>query len=153
MSKKNIDKIIRIDDKKLKIITTVINIIMFIIVLLTLFTNIISINWYWLFITIYLLIDVINITHWDCDGLNINKKDGDKITIRYKDITAITMFISSLFYLIVLGFELYNESIRENIYVILTLYILLSTSQILNNIAKNNSKKDIEKLVKKTFKK
>lgn len=150
MIKQYFDKIIHIDDNVLKIITTFINIIMLIIFILTLFTDSIKNEWYWLFITAYFLIDITNIMHYDYNGLNI--KEAENITMRYKNITFLTLLISSLMYLAVIGFEIYNDSIRDNMYIISILYILLTISQILNTITKNNVRKEMIKIAEKKYK-
>lgn len=139
------------NDNILKIINIIANIVMLLIFIMTIINKQVYANYYWAFIAIYFLIDLINTMQWDYDGININKKEANVITMKYKNITAITLVISGLIYLLVIGFEILNTSITQNLYVITFLYLLLATSQLLNHLAINHSKKEMQKLIKNTY--
>ena len=154
MKSKIQETIFRLEDKKLKFITTFISIVMLAIFLCTLiFQTDFLYAIFWVFISIYFVFDLINITHWDYDGEKLNKNESNRIIRSFRDITAITIFISGLIYLITIYFEMIDISISYNNYLIIIVYILLTASHIFNNFAISNAKKEMENLVDKMYNK
>ena len=141
------ESIIRMPKRTLNILTITTNIIMFIIFILVLILKEnFTYGLYWAFINIYIIVDLLNITHWDYEGLKADKKKSDNIISNYRDLTAITMVLSGLFYVIVLFFDSLKIDVMHNTFVIVTLYILLLVSQLFNQTSIYKAKKETAKL-------
>lgn len=154
MKNKLQEKVLRLEDKKLNIITIIIDLIMLIILLLTLFLKKdFTYALYWTFINVFLIIDIINIMHWDYDGLKADVSTSNVIIRGFRDITTISIVLSGLVYLIIIFFEMINESISHNIYIIVIVFVLLAVSQLFNQLSINNAKRETQKLIDKTYNK
>lgn len=141
------ESIIRMPKRTLNILTITTNIIMFIIfILLLILKENFTYGLYWAFVNIYIIVDLLNITHWDYEGLKADKKKSDNIISNYRDLTAITMVLSGLFYVIVLFFDSLKIDVMHNTFVIVTLYILLLVSQLFNQTSIYKAKKETAKL-------
>ena len=154
MKNKLQEKVLRLEDKKLNIITIIIDLIMLIILILTLFLKKdFTYALYWTFINVFLIIDIINIMHWDYDGLKADVSTSNVIIRGFRDITTISIVLSGLVYLIIIFFEMINESISHNIYIIVIVFVLLAVSQLFNQLSINNAKRETQKLIDKTYNK
>ena len=144
------EKIIRLDKKKLYISTIIIDILMLIFFVLALtLRNDLTLALYWCFINVYIIIDIVNIMHWDFDGLKIKSNKTTLILNSFRDITTFTMVISGLVYLISLFFDMMGMNVRENTYIITLLFILFSISQLFNHISIYNTKKQTQNIAHK----
>lgn len=141
------ESIIRMPKKTLNTLTITTNIIMFIIFILVLILKEnFTYGLYWSFVNIYIIVDLLNITHWDYDGLKADKKKSDSIVSNYRDLTAITMVLSGLFYVAVLFFDSIKVDVMHNTFVIVSLYTLLFVSQLFNQTSIYKAKKETAKL-------
>lgn len=104
---------------------------------------------FWIFIILYFIIDMVNVMHWDYDGLRADLNEAEKVIGSFRDITTITIVFSGLFYLIVIFFDNIEVISMKNIYIAITMYILLSVVQLFNHLAINNAKNDNVKLTNK----
>jgi len=148
------EKVYRADDKKINLITYIIDFITLVIFILTLILKTEKMYaLYWLFISILFIIDLISIIHWDADGLKLDKKESDKIIRSYRDLTTITVVLSGICYLSVMFLEMINESIKSNVYVIIIAFILISSSHIFNRLFIYNSIQNTKKLVEDLYNK
>ena len=144
------EKIFRMKKKTLNILTITIDVIMFIILVLTLILrNNLMFGLYWIFIILYFIIDMINVMHWDYDGLKADKNKASKVIGSFRDITTVTIVFSGLFYLIVIFLDNIEVITTANIYVVVVLYILLSLAQLFNHLSIKNALKENRKLAKK----
>lgn len=141
------ESIIRMPKKTLNALTITTNIIMFIIFIsLLIFKEDFISGLYWIFIHIYIVVDFLNIVHWDYDGLKADKKKSDNIVAKYRDMTALTMVLSMLFFVLVLFFESIKFDVMGNLFVMISLYILLAVSQLFNQVSIYSAKKETAKL-------
>lgn len=144
------EKIFRMTDKTLKIVTITVDTIMFIILILTLILrNNLVFGLYWIFIVIYFIIDIFNIIHWDYDGLKTDQGKAEEVIGSFRDITTVTIVFSGLFYLIVVFIDNIKVISMNNVYIISIMYILLSVAQLFNHMAINKAQKDTIKLTNK----
>ena len=94
--------IFRMKKKTLNTLTISVDVIMFIVLILTLIlrTNLMF-GLFWIFIIIYFTVDMINVMHWDYDGLKADQNKASKVIGSFRDITTVTIVFSGFFYLIV----------------------------------------------------
>ena len=144
------EKIFRMKKKTLNTLTITIDVLMFIVFILTLIlrTNLMF-GLYWIFIILYFIVDMINVMHWDYDGLKADKNKASKVIGSFRDITTVTIVFSGLFYLIVIFLDNIKVISTTNIYVVVVLYILLSLAQLFNHLSIKNALKENRKLAKK----
>ena len=144
------EKIFRMKKKTLNTLTITIDVLMFLIFILTLIlrTNLMF-GLYWIFIILYFIIDMVNVMHWDYDGLKADKNKASKVIGSFRDITTVTIVFSGLFYLIVIFLDNIKVINTTNIYVVVVLYILLSLAQLFNHLSIKNALKENRKLAKK----
>lgn len=144
------EKIFRMKKKTLNTLTITIDVLMFIIFVLTLIlrTNLMF-GLYWIFIILYFIVDMMNVMHWDYDGLKADKNKASKVIGSFRDITTVTIVFSGLFYLIVIFLDNIKVINTTNIYVVAVLYILLSLAQLFNHLSIKNALKENRKLAKK----
>lgn len=144
------EKIFRMKKKTLNTLTITIDVLMFTIFILTLFlrTNLMF-GLFWIFIILYFIVDMMNVMHWDYDGLKADKNKASKVIGSFRDITTVTIVFSGLFYLIVIFLDNIKVINTTNIYVVVVLYILLSLAQLFNHLSIKNSLKENRKLAKK----
>lgn len=144
------EKIFRMKKKTLNILTITIDVIMFIILVLTLILrNNLIFGLYWIFIILYFIIDMINVMHWDYDGLKADQNEAKKVIGSFRDITTVTIVFSGLFYLIIIFLDNIEVISMKNIYISVTMYVLLSVAQLFNHFAINNARNDTVKLTNK----
>lgn len=144
------EKIFRMKKKTLNTLTITIDVLMFLIFILTLIlrTNLMF-GLYWIFIILYFIIDMVNVMHWDYDGLKADKNEASKVIGSFRDITTVTIVFSGLFYLIVIFLDNIKVISTTNIYVVVVLYILLSLAQLFNHLSIRTALKENKKLAKK----
>lgn len=142
--------IFRMKKKTLNTLTITIDVLMFMIFILTLIlkTNLMF-GLFWIFIILYFIVDMMNVMHWDYDGLKADKNKASKVIGSFRDITTVTIVFSGLFYLIVIFLDNIKVISTTNIYVVAVLYILLSLAQLFNNLSIKNALKENRKLAKK----
>ena len=123
---------------------------MFIIFVLTLILRTdLMFGLYWIFIILYFIVDMMNVMHWDYDGLKADKNKASKVIGSFRDITTVTIVFSGLFYLIVIFLDNIKVINTTNIYVVVVLYVLLSLAQLFNHLSIKNALKENRKLAKK----
>ena len=144
------EKIFRMKKKTLNTITISIDVIMFIVLILTLIlrTNLMF-GLYWIFIILYFIVDMMNVMHWDYDGLKADQNKASKVISSFRDVTTITIVFSGLFYLIVIFLDNIKVISSANIYVVVIMYILLSVAQLFNHLSIKNALKENVKLSEK----
>jgi len=144
------EKIFRMKKKTLNTLTITIDVIVFITLLLTLiFKTNLMFGLYWIFIIIYFIVDMMNVMHWDYDGLKADQNKASKVIGSFRDITTVTIVFSGLFYLIVIFLDNIKVISLDNIYVIVVMYILLSLAQLFNHFSIKNALKENVKLSEK----
>jgi len=144
------EKIFRMKKKTLNTLTISIDVIMFIVLILTLIlrTNLMF-GLYWIFIILYFIVDMMNVMHWDYDGLKADQNKASKVIGSFRDVTTITIVFSGLFYLIVIFLDNIKVISTANIYVVVIMYILLSVAQLFNHLSIKNALKENVKLSEK----
>lgn len=95
------------------------------------------------------MVDMINIMHWDYDGLRADNYKAKSVMSSYRDVTTITTVFSGLFYLIVIFLDNLEVINISNIYVIVIMYLLLSVAQLFNQLSTSNARKETLKLIEK----
>lgn len=109
--------------------------------------------WYWMLVTLMLLFEILYVFIWSKVGRNLDKHKSNTINRSFNDVTAVSIVLSGLIYLVVLFCEFYNKSIRTSLYVIWIMYILMSVAVLFNYLAVYNANKETKALVEKTFNK
>lgn len=109
--------------------------------------------WYWMLVTLMLLFEVLYVFIWSKVGRNLDKHKSNTINRSFNDVTAVSIVLSGLIYLIVLFCEFYNKSIRTSLYAILSMYLLMTVAVLFNYLAVYNANKETKELVEKTFNK
>lgn len=142
--------IFRMKKKTLNILTITIDILMFIVFIFTfsLRSNLMF-GLYWIFIILYFIVDMMNVMHWDYDGLKADQNKASKVIGSFRDVTTITIIFTGLFYLIVIFLDNIKVITLNNIYVIVIMYILLSVAQLFNHLSIKNALKENAKLSEK----
>ncbi|MBQ2873240.1 MAG: hypothetical protein IJE89_04515 [Bacilli bacterium] len=144
------EKIFRMKKKTLNTLTITIDVLMFIVFILTLIlrTNLMF-GLFWIFIILYFIVDMMNVMHWDYDGLKADQNKASKVIGSFRDITTVTIVFSGFFYLIVIFLDNIKVISMANIYVVAIMYILLSVAQLFNHLSIRNGLKENKKLAKK----
>ena len=109
--------------------------------------------WYWMLVTLMLLFEVLYVFIWSKVGRNLDKHKSNTINRSFNDVTAVSIVLSGLIYLVVLFCEFYNKSIRTSLYAILSMYLLMTVAVLFNYLAVYNANKETKELVEKTFNK
>lgn len=135
------------------VIKIIINLTMLILMILSLTTN--NDNyyaWYWIVVSAMLVLETYYLFKWTKVGeWNIDKKDSKSIRYSFDGITTGTLCTSGLLYLLVMGLELVNKSIKTNVYVIIIVFILLTLSVVFNLLAVNTANRESRELAEKMF--
>lgn len=135
------------------VIKIIINLTMLILMILSLTTN--NDNyyaWYWIVVSAMLVLETYYLFKWTKVGeWNIDKKDSKSIRYSFDGITTGTLCTSGLLYLLVMGLELVNKSIKTNLYVIIIVSILLTLSVVFNLLAVNTANRESRELAEKMF--
>lgn len=108
--------------------------------------------WYWIIVSIMLVFEVFYIHKWDkVDELNVDKHQSRTIRRTFDGITVGTVCISGALYLLVMGLEFLDKSIKNNIFVILIVGIMLTLSLLFNFLAVYTANKETKELAEKMF--
>ncbi len=141
-------------NKRISICAVIINILLLVFAILSVvFKNNFLYAWYWLFVTLMLLFEVLYVWIWSKVGRNVDKHKSSTINRSFNDVTTVSIVLSGLLYLSVLFCEFLDESIKSNIYVIWIMYVLLTIAVLFNYLAVYNANKETKELVEKTFNK
>lgn len=139
-------------NKKISIGAIIINILLLVFAILSVvIKNNFLYAWYWIFVTLMLLFEVLYVWLWSKVGRNVDKHKSSTINRSFNDVTAVSIVLSGLLYLSVLFCEFLDESIKANIYVIWIMYVLLTIAVLFNYLAVYNANKETKELVEKTF--
>ncbi len=113
-------------NKRISICAVIINILLLVFAILSVvFKNNFLYAWYWLFVTLMLLFEVLYVWIWSKVGKNVDKHKSSTINRSFNDITTVSIVLSGLLYLSVL----------------------------FNYLAVYNANKETKELVEKTFNK
>lgn len=140
--------------KKFDIIKIIINLVLltFMILSMTLKENTYY-AWYWIMVSAMLVYEIYYSYKWiKVDEWNIDKHKSKAIRYSYDGLTTGTIILSGVIYLIVMGFEAFQHSIKTNIYIVVIVYILFTISILCNYLAINSANRDTKRLAEKTFK-
>ena len=109
--------------------------------------------WYCIMVSVMLVYEVYYSYKWiKVDEWNIDKHKSKAIRYSYDGLTTGTIILSGAIYLIVMGFEAFQKSIKTNIYIIVIVYVLFTISILCNYLAVNSANRDTKELAEKTFK-
>lgn len=140
--------------KEFDIIKIIINLVLltFMILSITLKENTYY-AWYWIMVSAMLVYEIYYSYKWiKVDEWNIDKHKSKAIRYSYDGLTTGTIILSGVIYLIVMGFEAFQHSIKTNIYIVVIVYILFTISILCNYLAINSANRDTKRLAEKTFK-
>ncbi len=141
-------------NKRISIGALLVNLILLVLAILcAILKNNIFYAWYWMLVTLMLLFEVLYVFIWSKVGRNLDKHKSNTINRSFNDVTAVSIVLSGLIYLVVLFCEFYNKSIRTSLYAILSMYLLMTVAVLFNYLAVYNANKETKELVEKTFNK
>ena len=136
------------------VLRIVINAILLLFMILCLITNKESYYAiYWIIVPIMLVCETFYLYKWTkIDEWNVDKKDSKAIGYSFDGLTTGTLVLSGLLYLVVMALEMFQKSIKTNIYVLVIVYILFTISILCNIMAVNSANRESKELAEKTFK-
>lgn len=136
------------------VLRIVINVILLLFMILCLITNKESYYAiYWIIVPIMLVCETFYLYKWTkIDEWNVDKKDSKAIRYSFDGLTTGTLVLSGLLYLVVMALEMFQKSIKTNIYVLVIVYILFTISILCNIMAVNSANRESKELAEKTFK-
>lgn len=136
------------------VLRIVINVILLLFMILCLITNKESYYAiYWIIVPIMLVCETFYLYKWTkIDEWNVDKKDSKAIRYSFDGLTTGTLVLSGLLYLVVMALEMFQKSIKTNIYVLVIVYILFTISILCNSMAVNSANRESKELAEKTFK-
>lgn len=136
------------------VLRIVINAILLLFMILCLITNKESYYAiYWIIVPIMLVCETFYLYKWTkIDEWNVDKKDSKAIRYSFDGLTTGTLVLSGLLYLVVMALEMFQKSIKTNIYVLVIVYILFIISILCNIMAVNSANRESKELAEKTFK-
>lgn len=136
------------------VLRIVINVILLLFMILCLITNKESYYAiYWIIVPIMLVCETFYLYKWTkIDAWNVDKKDSKAIRYSFDGLTTGTLVLSGLLYLVVMALEMFQKSIKTNIYVLVIVYILFTISILCNIMAVNSANRESKELAEKTFK-
>lgn len=136
------------------VLRIVINAILLLFMILCLITN--KENYYaiyWIIVPIMLVCETFYLYKWTkIDEWNVDKKDSKAIRYSFDGLTTGTLVLNGLLYLVVMALEMFQKSIKTNIYVLVIVYILFTISILCNIMAVNSANRESKELAEKTFK-
>ena len=136
------------------VLRIVINAILLLFMILCLITN--KENYYaiyWIIVPIMLVCETFYLYKWTkIDEWNVDKKDSKAIRYSFDGLTTGTLVLSGLLYLVVMALEMFQKSIKTNIYVLVIVYILFTFSILCYIMAVNSANRESKELAEKTFK-
>lgn len=108
---------------------------------------------YWIIVTVMLVCESYYLYKWSkIDEWNVDKNKSRSIRYSFDGLTTGTLVLSGLLYLVVMGLEMFQKSIKTNPFIIVIVYVLFTISVLCNLLAVNSANKDTKKLAEKTFK-
>ena len=136
------------------VLRIVINAILLLFMILCLITNKESYYAiYWVIVPIMLVCETFYLYKWTkIDEWNVDKKDSKAIRYSFDGLTTGTLVLSVLLYLVVMALEMFQKSIKTNIYVLVIVYILFTISILCNIMAVNSANRESKELAEKIFK-
>ncbi len=136
------------------VLRIVINAILLLFMILCLITNKESYYAiYWIIVPIMLVCETFYLYKWTkIDEWDVNKKDSKAIRYSFDGLTTGTLVLSGLLYLVVMALEMFQKSIKTNIYVLAIVYILFTISILCNIMAVNSANRESKELAEKIFK-
>lgn len=136
------------------VLRIVINVILLLFMILCLITNKESYYAiYWIIVPIMLVCETFYLYKWTkIDEWNVDKKDSKAIRYSFDGLTTGTLVLSGLLYLVVMALEMFQKSIKTNIYVLVIVYILFTISILCNIMAVDSANRESKELAEKTFK-
>lgn len=136
------------------VLRIVINAILLLFMILCLITNKESYYAiYWIIVPIMLVCETFYLYKWTkIDEWNVDKKDSKAIRYSFDGLTTGTLVLSGLLYLVVMALEMFQKSIKTNIYVLVIVYILFTISILCNIMAVNSANRESKELAEKIFK-
>lgn len=136
------------------VLRIVINAILLLFMILCLITNKESYYAiYWVIVPIMLVCETFYLYKWTkIDEWNVDKKDSKAIRYSFDGLTTGTLVLSGLLYLVVMALEMFQKSIKTNIYVLVIVYILFTISILCNIMAVNSANRESKELAEKIFK-
>ena len=136
------------------VLRIVINAILLLFMILCLITNKESYYaMYWVIVPIMLVCETFYLYKWTkIDEWNVDKKDSKAIRYSFDGLTTGTLVLSGLLYLVVMALEMFQKSIKTNIYVLVIVYILFTISILCNIMAVNSANRESKELAEKIFK-
>ena len=136
------------------VLRIVINAILLLFMILCLITNKESYYAiYWIIVPIMLVCETFYLYKWTkMDEWNVDKKDSKAIRYSFDGLTIGTLVLSGLLYLVVMALEMFQKSIKTNIYVLVIVCILFTISILCNIMAVNSANRESKELAEKTFK-
>lgn len=136
------------------VLRIVINAILLLFMILCLITNKESYYAiYWIIVPIMLVCETFYLYKWTkIDEWNVDKKDSKAIRYSFDGLTTGTLVLNGLLYLVVMALEMFQKSIKTNIYVLVIVYILFTISILCNIMAVNSANRESKELAEKTFK-
>lgn len=136
------------------VLRIVINAILLLFMILCLITNKESYYAiYWIIVPIMLVCETFYLYKWTkIDEWNVDKKDSKAIRYSFDGLATGTLVLSGLLYLVVMALEMFQKSIKTNIYVLVIVYILFTISILCNIMAVNSANRESKELAEKTFK-
>ncbi len=137
----------KIDFKLSLIISNILLVVSLILVLVLNNNRIYSL--YWIIIPVIMLILILLMKKYDKRGLNIDKDKSNSIIRNYNDITAVASTFYFLIYLMIMFYEVFNEEIKHNSYLIICFFILTLLYEFTLVVSINNAKKETIKLLNK----
>ena len=104
---------------------------------------------YWITIPVVMIIMVLLLKKYDKQGLNLDKEKSSAIIRNYNDITTVASTFYFLVYLMIMFYEVFNEQIKHNNYLIICFFILTLLYEFTLITSINNAKKETIKLLNK----
>lgn len=136
------------------IIKVILNIFLLVFMILCLTTkNSNYYSWYWLAVTAILVFELMYLLKWNKVGeWNVDKKNSNTIRYSYESVTTGSLMLLAVVYLVVFGYESFDNSIKTNTYIIIVVYLLFTISILCNYLAVYYANKNTKELAEKTFK-
>ena len=104
---------------------------------------------YWIIIPVVMFILLLLMKKYDKQGLNIDKEKSSSIIRTYNDMTTVATTFYFLIYLMIMFYEMFNESIKHNSYLIICFFILTLLYEFTLITSINNANKETIKLLYK----
>lgn len=104
---------------------------------------------YWIIIPVVMFLLLMLMRKYDKQGLNIDKVKSKAIIRNYNDMTAVATTFYFLIYLMIMFYEIFDESIKHNSYLIICFFIITLLYEFTLITSINDAKKETIKLLNK----